>query len=94
MDATDNLTFGEALGALKRGQRVARSGWNDKGMLLVLVEGWRNMPLEPGSPYADAGLKSVTIDPHIDSYTALGTMQPGWVASQADLLADDWQVVI
>lgn len=46
-----------------------------------------------GTDYQKAGLTAVCIDPHIDMYTAKGTMQPGWLASQADMLADDWMVV-
>lgn len=89
----DAMTFGEALEALKRGSKVARAGWNGKGMWLVFVPGTDVPELRPESPYAKAGLQSVTINAHIDMMTATGEMQPGWLASQADLLADDWAVV-
>jgi uncharacterized protein DUF2829 len=88
------MNFGEALQALKNGEQVQRAGWNGKGMWLVYVPGTPNVELLPFTPYHDAlhGGR-VTIDPHIDMFTRHGTMQPGWQATQADMLADDWQVV-
>lgn len=88
------LKFGDAIEALKAGQKVARSGWNGKGMFLVFVPGTPNVTPREGTPYASA-VPSGTIDinPHIDMKTATGEMQPGWLASQTDMLAEDWQVV-
>lgn len=84
--------FGWALSQLRAGKLVRRSGWNGKGMWLVLVNGSRQ-EMREGSPYHNAGLLGkVTIGAHIDMYTAQGTMQPGWLASQADLLAEDWEL--
>jgi hypothetical protein len=87
------MDFGGALQALRHGHRVARQGWNGKGMWLVLVDGTDNVELREGTPYRKAGLVQVSINPHIDMMTAQGTMQPGWLASQTDMLADDWIVV-
>ncbi len=86
------MNFGEAIHELKAGRKVAREGWNGKGMWLVLAYGTKGevADINSGSDYAKAGLKQVCIDPHIDMYTAQGTMQPGWLASQADILAEDW----
>lgn len=81
------MKFGEALEALEAGERVARSGWNGKGMWLVLV---------PAStiPAFTEGLIGGDINAHIiDMKTATGEMQPGWLASQADMLAKDWEVL-
>lgn len=93
----DAMTFGLALEALKRGQRVARAGWNGKGMWLVLVPGTKAVNFTEGSPYMKAGLTHGEILPHIDMYTVNAegrrAMLPGWVASQTDMLAEDWQVV-
>ena len=88
------LDFAGALVALKAGKKVSRSGWNGKGMWLVLVGGTPDAKLREGTPYEKA-LKSniVTINPHIDMYTATGQMQPGWLASQTDMLAEDWGIV-
>lgn len=92
------MSFGLAIEALKRGSRVARAGWNGKGMWLVLVPGTPEAALRPGTPYhAATGLESCEILPHIDMWTVNAqsrrAMLPGWVASQTDMLADDWQLV-
>ena len=88
------LSFGHALYVLKDGKRVTRAGWNGKGMSLILVNGTKDAKLTEGSPYAIAtGGNIVTINPHIDMMTATGEMQPGWLASQTDMLANDWCVV-
>ena len=89
---TSGMTFGLAIEALKKGYKVARSGWNGKGMWLILQTG-SEVTLREGTCYHKAGLKHVKIDPHIDMFTAAGTMQPGWLASQADILSDDWQII-
>ena len=93
------MTFGEAIEALKLGQKVAREGWNGKGMWLVLVPGQEDALLREGSPYSNAlpMHSHVEILPHIDMWTtnAQGrrAMLPGWLASQTDMLSEDWQVV-
>lgn len=89
------MNFGKAIEALKDGESVARDGWNGKGMFLVLVGGTNGtcLSMSKGSEYYSAGVLAAIIDPHIDMFTAQGTMQPGWLASQADMLADDWGVV-
>ena len=94
----DGLTFGLAIEALKKGLQVARAGWNGKGMWLVLVPGTPTAQLKPGTPYADAlGMTSCEILPHIDMWTVNAegrrAMLPGWVASQTDMLAEDWRIV-
>lgn len=89
-----SMDFGQALYALQGGARVRRAGWNGKGMWLVLVPG-STVTVREGTPYGDAlGPSSqVDINPHIDMFTATGQMQPGWLASQTDMLATDWEVV-
>lgn len=92
------MNFGEALEALKRGERVAREGWNGKGMWLVLVPGTENVQLRDGSPYkAATGLDECEILPHIDMWTVNAhgrrAMLPGWLASQTDVLAEDWTII-
>ena len=89
---TSGMTFGLAIEALKNGYKVARSGWNCKGMWLILQTS-SEVTLREGTCYHKAGLKHVKVDPHIDMFTAAGTMQPGWLASQADILSDDWQII-
>lgn len=94
---TDGMSFGLAIEALKKGAKVARAGWNGKGMWLVLVPGTPHANMKEGSPYMRAGISSCEILPHIDMWTvnAKGrrAMLPGWLASQTDMLTDDWQIV-
>lgn len=89
--------IGWAIKQLHNGSKVRRAGWNGKGMWLMLVPG-SHVGLREGTPYDKAlntpkqGQSHVTINPHIDMYTADGKMQPGWLASQTDLLATDWEI--
>lgn len=92
------FNFGDAIAALKDGKKVARAGWNGKGMWLVLVPGTPAATLHPGTPYAKAtGLQMCEILPHIDMWTTNAdgrrAMLPGWLASQTDMLSEDWSEV-
>jgi len=86
------MNFGEALSALKGGLLVARSGWNGKGMFLYLVSG--SQFTVSRAPLLGIFPEGTTIDycPHIDMRTADGKCVP-WLASQTDILAEDWVVV-
>lgn len=86
------MDFGKAIEALKSSKKVARSGWNGKGMWLILQSG-SEVTVREETCYYNAGLRDITINPHIDMFTANGEMQPGWLASQADMLAEDWIIV-
>lgn len=91
------MNFGHAIDALKAGKKVARAGWNGKGMWLVLVPGTPRVKPSEGTPYRKAGVTECEILPHIDMWTtnAQGrwAMLPGWLASQTDMLAEDWTLV-
>lgn len=93
------MTFGLALEALKKGLKVARAGWNGKGMWIILVPGSPEIVLHAGTPYANALPDKTQVDilPHIDMWTINAdgrrAMLPGWVASQTDMLAEDWVLV-
>lgn len=90
------MNFGQAVEALKNGDKVARSGWNGRGMWIAL------MP----ALYLDAGIvngrtrkhigddKPLDSQPYIAMWTANAQWQPGWLASQADILAEDWEIVV
>ena len=83
---TERLSFGDAVAALKEGLRVARAGWNGKGMWLIYVG---------GNEYdVDAPLRFNTSElaPYIAMKTADNKLVP-WLASQTDVLAEDWQIV-
>lgn len=87
------MGIGQAITALKTGHRVARAGWNGKGMWLTLVPGSR-VKVGAGRPLAVAFPVDFEFDylPHVDMWTAQGQLVP-WLASQTDLLAEDWEVV-
>ena len=89
------MDFGMAIVALKRGECVARKGWNGKGMFLTLQDGsvvdGENMR-NPGAQNYYKNSK-VHIAPHIDMKAADGTYVVGWLASQTDMLAEDWEIV-
>jgi hypothetical protein len=90
------MNFGEAILALKGGHRVCRAGWNGKGMFLIYVAGSKGVAPRMDSPYGQEAVAPqgvVDINPHIDMKTATGEMQPGWLASQTDMLADDWMII-
>lgn len=94
----DTYSFGDAINFLKAGKKVARKGWNGKGMFLVLCPGSEvpadHMRVKPVKKfYQQEGRVSVIIAPHIDLKAADGTYVTGWMASQTDMLADDWFTV-
>lgn len=72
------MSFGEAIDRLKKGQKVSRSGWNGKNMYLNL-----QIP--------DKHSKMTL--PYIYMYTAQGDLVP-WLASQTDILSEDWGTVL
>ena len=91
-------SFGDAINSLKAGKKVARKGWNGKGMFLVLCPGSEvpagHMRVKPVKKfYQQEGRTSVIVAPHIDLKAADGTYVTGWLASQTDMLADDWFTV-
>ena len=71
------MNFGQAIETLKQGKKVARAGWNGKGMYLELQR-------------PDAHSKMTL--PYIYMYTAQGDNAP-WLASQTDMLSEDWVTV-
>ena len=82
-----DMNFGQAIEALKSGERVAREGWNGKGMWLSLV---RRGDWEPNDcTYID---EYIVTAPFIAMKTADDNYVP-WLASQTDMLAEDWAVV-
>lgn len=83
------MDFGDAIRAMKAGKRVSREGWNGKGMFLFLVGGSTfTVNREPLLSIMGEGTQ-VQYHAHIDMKTAQGYVVP-WLASQADMLAEDW----
>lgn len=94
--ATAQLSFSEALRALKHGDRVARAGWNGKGMWLHYVHAddyGVTKGLQASLGIAWLGQESpIQLLPWIGMKTADDKFVP-WLASQTDILAEDWEVV-
>lgn len=86
------MNFSQALDCLKNGQLVQRKGWNGKKMFIYLVAGSQfqvnRAPLNVIFPEGT----TINYCPHIDMKTADGKCVP-WLASQTDILADDWQIL-
>lgn len=92
---TERLSFGDAVAALKEGLRVERAGWNGKGMWLVLVHPDDDAAVPPRPTYAVAGIVDDATNgclPWIGMKTADNKFVP-WLASQTDVLAEDWKIV-
>lgn len=87
-----DMSFGEALEALKEGKKVSRQGWNGKGMFLFLVPGSVFKVNRPPLLGIYPEGTEITYQPHIDMKTADGKVVP-WVASQSDILSVDWNTL-
>lgn len=83
------FSFGQAIKELKAGAKVSREGWNGKGMYLLLIKG--GVVTEAIDEYYGKGWggKPVPVQDAIYMRTAQGDLVP-WVASQSDLLENDW----
>lgn len=90
------MNFGQAIELLKQGKRVAREGWNGKGMFIYLVKGTTveamDLRNEAGTHvgYNTPPFQNVKISSHIDMKAADDSIVVGWLASQTDMLAEDW----
>lgn len=84
------MNFGEALLCLKSNRRVARKGWNGKNMFIYLVPGSTFKVDRPPLLGIYPEGHEINYLPHIDMKTAGGECVP-WLASQTDILADDWE---
>jgi hypothetical protein len=82
---TSGMSFGLAIEAMKKGRKVARVGWNGKGMWLHLV---RFYGVIGGCAEGSVPMEQL---PYIQMKTVDDKLVP-WLASQTDMLADDWQI--
>ncbi|WP_276914098.1 DUF2829 domain-containing protein [Aneurinibacillus aneurinilyticus] len=84
------MNFGQAIEALKQGKQVAREGWNGKGMFLYLIRG---NELAAALKY---GFGEYHGEPTFTDLVVMKTTDnklAGWLASQTDMLAEDWVIV-
>lgn len=83
------MNFGEALEALKQGKKVQRDGWNGKNQYIELATNisYVNSNNEIINVNHDAmGNKAI-------AFIGTSGVQLGWLASQADILSEDWKIV-
>lgn len=92
--AKETMDFGSAVRHMKtyHGACVSRRGWNGKGMFLFLVPGSSFLVNRPPLLGIYPEGTPISYLPHIDMKTADGSIVP-WLASQTDILAEDWGVV-
>lgn len=84
--------FGFAIQILKQGKKVARSGWNGKGMYLFLVGSDMSVPGIGGWTFTNGVNDNMACLPFIAMKTVDDKAVP-WLASQTDMLAEDWLIV-
>jgi len=99
------MTFGDAIDLIKENRKAARAGWNGKNMHIYLNRGTSptlNPKAETVTNLID-GVNEELFDlyeidtvrrlPNINFQTASGAILTGWLASQTDILAEDWTEV-
>ena len=98
----EGMTFGMAIEAAKKGMKIARKGWNGKDMFVVYMP---PLYLPPFNTQGTARKvndrtakwigedKPLNCQPYFAMYNAQEEWIPGWVASQSDMLAEDWEIV-
>ncbi len=86
---TDAMNFGLAIEAAKRGAKIARRGWNGKGQYVELASAISYVT--PGGETINA--EHEAIGNRAFAFVGSSGVQMGWLASQADMLADDWHIV-
>lgn len=86
LDGEATFSFGEAIEYMKRGMRVARKGWNGKKQYIQLATGisYKTAQGEIVNCEHDA------IGNQAIAFVGTSGVQMGWLASQADMLAEDW----
>lgn len=92
----NKLTFGLAIESLKAGKKVAREGWNGKGMFLFLtnnIDFTTDADLSEMADFEGDLFEGDLTHDSIVMKTADNRFVVGWLASQTDMLADDWMIV-
>jgi len=104
------ITFSEALEAVKKGKLIARKGWNGKKMFVfmrpadelhidMVVNKVKSLPQSVKDYYAQDGIDvtnpadTVKFTAYLCMKAADGTVVNGWLASQTDMLAEDWVIL-
>ena len=86
---TDCMSFGMAIEAMKKGKKVARRGWNGKNQHIELATRISYMTADG----VFVNVEHEAIGNKAIAFCGTSGVQMGWLASQADMLADDWEIV-
>lgn len=101
-------SFGQALKSIQRGRLVARQGWNGKGMFIfqrpedslptdMIVNQVKSLPESfkkwVANNYGDSTTDKIKFTAYLCMKAADGTVVNGWLASQTDMIANDWMIV-
>ncbi|HOH18737.1 MAG TPA: DUF2829 domain-containing protein [Bacilli bacterium] len=93
------MTFSEALEAVKNGKAITRKGWNGKNQFVFMTPG-RTLELGKHDIWtkhvqevARQNGGKVVIQPYLNIKTVKNEIQIGWLATQSDMLANDWEIV-
>lgn len=86
---TTGMSFGLAIEAAKKGHRISRAGWNGKGQYVEIAAGISYVG--PDGEIVNA--EHDAIGNRALAFVGTSGVQMGWLASQADMLADDWTIV-
>lgn len=108
----ENVTFGVALEAAKKGKLIARSGWNGKGMFVFqrpadeldrdfVIGPVRSLPQsvkeffikQREHDYTTPVECKIKFSAYLCMYAADGSIVNGWLASQTDILSEDWIIL-
>ena len=100
----NHVNFGQAIEAAKAGKRIAREGWNGKGMFVfqrpedildidMVVNRVKSLPQSVKDFFGASTTQStVKFTAYLCMYAADGSIVNGWLASQTDMLAEDWVI--
>ena len=87
--SANGLTFGLAIEAVKKGMKISRKGWNGKGQYVELASAISYV----GPDGKTVNANHSAIGNRALAFVGTSGVQMGWLASQADMLADDWEIV-
>jgi len=98
----NEMTFGFAIEAAKQGKKIARFGWNGKNMFVAYMEPLFLPPFNTQGTTRKVNDRTakwigkdepLNCQPYFAMYNAQKEWIPGWVATQSDMLAEDWMIV-
>ena len=89
LEVGSGLTFGSALELAKMGRKISRKGWNGKGQFVFLVD---DLEFHTAADISCFKKEGVFVHGAL-AFSGTSGIQVGWLASQSDMLSDDWFVM-